>query len=115
VIIHELIEKRGQDYADMLLQVHHQILGMHPAVQCVRKWGMPFYNLKKNLVYLDVQKGKPILGVAYAYKLPEIHPLVDFGPRKLIAHLALDPFTEETEISLITILDCAIDFDLENH
>ena len=73
--IDSFFQTKGHDYSELLHQVDQMILSTHPGIQLKKKYGLPMYILKKNVVYLDIQKGKPLVGVVYGIHLKEIHSL----------------------------------------
>ncbi len=106
---------KGIDHRPILEQVDQLIRNAHPGIQLKKKYGLPMYILKKNLVYLDIQKGKPLIGVVYGIHLIEIHALLDFTGRKQIGHFSLEQMNEERFDDLLTILASTIEFDLRKN
>ena len=105
------IGKKAPEHVEVLRFARQQILGLHPAMQETFKWGLPMYHLKKNIAYLDVQKGRPLVGVNYAIKHPMLRDLLVMADRKIIGHFYLDNFSEEKHGQLMTILDLALEVD----
>lgn len=105
------LDKKDPAHTEVLLFVRQQIFGLHPGIQESFKWGLPMYHLKKNIAYLDVQKGRPLVGINYAIKHPMLCDLLVMADRKIIGHFYLDNFTEETHAELMTILDLALEID----
>ena len=103
---------KGHEHRSILQQVDQLIRDSHPGIELKKKYGLPMYVLKKNLVYLDIQKGKPLMGVVYGIHLVEIHPLLDFTGRKQIGHFSLEQMNEKRFADLLTILASTVDFDL---
>ena len=68
--------------------------------------------LTKNVVYLDIQKGKPLVGVFYGIHLKDIHSLLDFTGRSQIGHFSLENMTEERYDDLYVVLATALEFGL---
>ena len=102
----------GHEHWELLHQVDQMILSSHPGVQLKKKYGLPMYVLKKNVVYLDIQKGKPIVEVVYGIHLKEIHSLLDFTGRKQIGHFYLENMTEARYDNLYVILASPVEFGL---
>jgi hypothetical protein len=88
------------------------ILSSHPGIELKKKYGLPMYVLKKNVVYLDIQKGKPIIGIVYGIHLKEIHSHLDFTGRTQIGHFSLDNMNESRYDDLYIVLATAIEFGL---
>jgi hypothetical protein len=107
-----IIEKRGMNYAEELRMVERFILDAHPAITSAVKYGLPFYLLKKGIFYLDIQKGKPLLGVVYGVHLESVSAILDFTGRKQIGHYSLVDLNEQKYQDIITIIDAGIEFDL---
>lgn len=105
------IGTKAPEQAEVLLFVRQQILGLHPAMQETFKWGLPTYHLKKNIAYLDIQKGRPLVGINYAIKHPILCDLLVMADRKIIGHFYLDNFSEEKHVELMTILDLSLEID----
>lgn len=110
--VEQFFHTKGIAHTSILTQVHQLILDMHPGIQSSIKYTVPFYSLKKNVFYLDVQKGVPILGIVEGYRLMEIKALLDFTKRKQIGHFQLVNMNEERYELLIMVIKTAIDFDL---
>lgn len=110
--ISSFFHSKGINHLSTLEQVEQVIENLHPGIQSVIKYGIPMYTLKKNLVYLDVQKGKPIMGVVYGIHFTEIHSLLDFTGRKQIGHFSLEKMDEKRFDDLLIVLASAIKFDL---
>ena len=100
------------DHREILQQVHQFIVESHPGVRASIKYTVPFYSLKKDMFYLCVQKGIPILGVSKGYLLAEIHHLLDFTNRKQIGHFQLVGMDEQRYTDLLFVIATAVDFDL---
>lgn len=112
MMIDHFVEVKGAPFRDVLLQTHALIMDAHPAITHSSKWSLPFYTLKKNLFYLDVQKGRPLVGVYQGFRLPEIQELLDMTNRTRIGHFYLDDFNEDRLAELITIIDTVVAYDL---
>jgi hypothetical protein len=110
--IDELIERKGYDHEQLIRFVDSEIRNSHPGIQLQRKYGVPFYVLKKNLFYLDVQKGIPILGVVYGIKMKSELGFLDFTGRTQIGHLQLQKLDENLLLQLRQVIHTAIEFDL---
>lgn len=112
MIVEELIEKNGGAFAMELRLVDQVVRNAHPAIVATRKYGMPFYVLKKNLFYLSTMNDRPRIGVVYGVHLETISSLLDFTKRTQIGHYFLDNLSEEGYAELVTIIDAAIAYDL---
>ena len=69
--------------------------------------------LTKSVVYLDIQKGKPLVGVVYGVRLKEIHSLLDFTGRTQMGRFSLEKMTEARYDKLFVVLANAMEFELE--
>lgn len=110
--IDSFFRTKGEEHWELLHQVDQMILSAHPGIQLKKKYGLPMYVLKKNIVYVDIQKGKPLVGVVYGIHLKEIHSLLDFTGRTQIGHFSLENFDESRFAELNTVLSIAVEFDL---
>lgn len=110
--IEDLIEKKGSEFAEELRCIHRLILDSHPAIFATVKYGLPFYCMNKNVFYVDVQNGKPLLALVYGFKLEGISDLLDFTKRSQIGHYFLNDLNEEKYAEIIMLIDSAIEFDL---
>lgn len=109
--LEDFIERKAKDHAHLIEQAHHILINAHPGIIHSFKYGLPFYAKRKNLVFLDVQKGKPLMAVYYGIHLKEIHPLLYFGERVLVGHYYFTAMNDQTIAEILTILDAAIVFD----
>lgn len=109
--LEDVIEKRGQHCAEELRLTRNLVLGAHPAITECIKYGLPFFSLKKDLAYMDVQKGKPLIAFMNARHFGELSDELDFTNRTRVGHFSLLNFSEERYILLATIIDAAIEFD----
>lgn len=96
----------------MLQQAHDLLIHSHPGVRLVKKWGLPVFELKKNVAYLDVQKNRPLLGIMYAKDINGISSLLFTEGRKQVGHFYLDGLNEDRYAELLTVIDLAITHDL---
>jgi hypothetical protein len=110
--INAFFRTKGEGNWELLHQVNQMILSSHPRVVLKKKYGLPMYVLTKNVVYLDIQKGKPLVGVVYGIHLKEIHSLLDFSRRTQISHFSLENMTEERYDDLYVVLATALEFGL---
>lgn len=106
------LETKGSEHREAFALVRDLILNSHPAIQQVTKYGYPFFVLKKNLFYVGMQKGVPFIGVCYAFKIPEILPLLDMTGRSQIGHFSLVDLNQQRYEELVTVVDAAVHFDL---
>jgi hypothetical protein len=106
------LEKEDPKHHDVLQHVNDLLLRSHPGVRLLRKWGLPVYELKKNIAYLDVQKDRPLLGIMYARDINGILPLLHREGRKQVGHFYLDTLTDDRYAELLTVIDLAITHDL---
>lgn len=53
---------KAATFQEILLTIHELILAAHPGIKHEIKYKVPFYTLKKDICYLDVQKGTAITG-----------------------------------------------------
>lgn len=63
---------------------------------------------------MDVQKGKPLIAFMNARHFGELSDVLDFTNRKRVGHFSLVNFSEERYILLVSILDAAVEFDLQH-
>lgn len=110
--IDAFIERKGGEYQEILQFTRQMILHMHPGIQEGLKWGLPMFFCKKNIAYLDVQKGRPLVGINYAYEIPELDEMLVKGNRKLIGHFYLDDLDDKGREMLYVILEMAVSHDL---
>lgn len=110
--VDSFFHSKGVDHLSILQQAHQILENCHPGVQSTIKYGVPVYTLKKNLVYLDIQRGKPLMGVMYGIHLVEIHSLLDFTGRKQVGHFSLENMDEKRFDDLLIVLASATEFDL---
>lgn len=110
--IDAFIERKGGSHKEILQHTRQLLLQMHPGIQEGIKWGLPVFFLKKNIAYLDVQKGRPLVGINYAYQIPELEDMLVKGNRKLIGHFYLDDLDEARKEMLYVILEIAVSHDL---
>lgn len=110
--IDSFFRTKGEDHWELLHQVDQMILSSHPGMVLKKKYGLPMYVLTKNVVYLDIQKGKPLVGVVYGIHLKEIHSLLDFTGRSQIGHFSLENMTEARYDDLYVVLASAVEFGL---
>jgi hypothetical protein len=110
--LENIIEKRGANFAEELRLVERIILDAHPAITRAKKYGLPFYVLKKGVFYLDVQKDKPILAAVYGFRLDSVSALLDFTGRTRIGHYSLLDLDARKLQEIAAIVDAAIEFDL---
>lgn len=108
----EYLEKKDPRHREVLRLVHDQMLAAHPAIQLVKKWGLPVFVLKKNVAYLDVQKDRPLLGIMYMKDIPGMNKLTYIGNRTQIGHFYLDGMNDERFSELLTVIEIAVSFDL---
>ncbi|MFT6982969.1 MAG: hypothetical protein ACJAUD_001740 [Crocinitomicaceae bacterium] len=110
--IDSFFRTKGEGHWELLHQVNQMILSSYPGVVLKKKYGLPMYVLTKNVVYLDIQKGKPLVGVVYGIHLKEIHSLLDFTGRTQIGHFSLENMTEASYDDLYVVLATAVEFGL---
>jgi len=108
----EFSEKKGGAFTNELSLVHRLILDAHPAIYRTVKYGYPFYCMKKNLFYLDVQKDRPLLALVYAYKMTDVIELLDFTGRTQIGHYFIDNLSDKKLAEVGLLIDTAVQFDL---
>ncbi len=106
------LAKKDAVHHPVLERTRQLLLSLHPGMQERMKWSLPVYQLKKNIAYLDVQKGRPLIGINYAYENPQLMHLLEMGNRTRIGHFYLDNFNEEKHATLLAILDIALAHDL---
>lgn len=109
--LEEVIERRGQHCQEELRFARNLVLSSHPAITESIKYGLPFFTLKKDIAYLDVQKGKPLIAFMNARHFGELSEVLDFTNRTRVGHFSLVDFSEERSILLASIIDAAIEFD----
>ncbi len=105
--------EKGADHAALLEQVHDFIINAHPGIQHKIKHGIPFYSLKKDFLYLDVQKNTPLVGVIQGRQLKDAQDLLDFTQRKQIGHFQLTSMSESRFRDLLFVIQSALDYDLK--
>lgn len=111
MIIEELILKKGEKHAEVLRAVDSIIRDIHPSISTGLKYGLPFYIAKKNICYVDVQKGEPLVGFFYGNELSDVLELLDFEGRKQVGHFSLVDLDESRFEALIHILHSALLLD----
>ncbi|GAB5417424.1 MAG: hypothetical protein Crog4KO_30060 [Crocinitomicaceae bacterium] len=109
----EYLSKKDPKHHEILRTVHNQMLASHPAMQLVKKWGLPVFMLKKNVAYLDVQKDRPLLGIMYMKDIPGMDKLTVVGNRTQIGHFYLDEMNDERFSELLAVIEIAVTHDLE--
>lgn len=107
------LSKKDLKHREVLRTVHEQMLSMHPAIQLVKKWGLPVYVLKKNVAYLDVQSDRPLLGIMYMKDIPGMNKLLHVGNRTQVGHFYLDGMNDKRYAELLTVIEIAVSFDLD--
>lgn len=112
MIIEDFIERKAGPHAEIIRQIHQCIMSAHPGIQNSWKYGLPFYSLKKNLFYFDVQKGKPLVAVYYGRDIKSALSLMDFTGRKQVGHFSLESMTDERFSQFFALIDAVIEFDL---
>lgn len=110
--IDDFFKTTGGPHREVLRQIDQILLNAHPAMEIKKKYGIPMYVMRKNIAYLDVQKGAPIIGFVYGIHLNDVNHLLDFTGRKQIGHLSLLNLDDSKIDDLLTVLYSAIDFDL---
>ncbi len=110
--IEDLIEKKGSKFSEELRSIHRLILDSHPGVFTTVKYGLPFYCMNKNVFYIDVQNGRPLLALFYGFRLDEISELLDFTKRTRIGHYFLEDLDAKKYEEIITLIDAAIQLDI---
>lgn len=108
----EFLSKKDPKHHDVLRMVQDQVLAAHPAMQLVKKWGLPVFMLKKNVAYLDVQNDRPLLGIMYMKDIPGMNKLLHVGNRTQIGHFYLDGMNDERFAALLSVIEIAVSFDL---
>jgi hypothetical protein len=108
----EFLSKKDSKHHDVLRMVQDQVLATHPAMQLVKKWGLPVFMLKKNVAYLDVQNDRPLLGIMYMKDIPGMNKLLHVGNRTQIGHFYLDGMNDERFAALLSVIEIAVSFDL---
>lgn len=106
------LETKSDEHRAIFRQLHSLILDLHPAMAQTIKWGLPVFTLKKNIAYFDVQKGRPLIGIMYAYQIPEVQPVLVAGNRTRIGHYYLEEMNDEKWSEVLAILQLAIGHDL---
>ena len=109
----EYLSKKDPKHHDVLRLVHDQMMAAHPAMQLVKKWGLPVFMLKKNVAYLDVQKDWPLLGIMYMKEIPGMDKLTYVGNRTQIGHFYLDGMNDARFSELLTVIEIAVSHDLD--
>lgn len=112
MIFNEYLDKKEERHHDVLRIVHDQFLASHPGIRLERKWGLPVFMLRKNIAYLDVQKGRPLLGIMYAKDIPAMKNLLEIGNRKQVGHFYLDNMNDNRFAELLAVIEIAISHDL---
>lgn len=115
MILELFLERVALEHRDSLRIAHQSLMQLHPGMQLNLKWGLPMYTIKKNIAYLDVQKGRPLVGINYAYEIPEMKAFLHFGNRTRIGHFHLDPLDHERMETLLTVLEITVSHDLKYH
>lgn len=110
--ISDFFRTKGDEHREVLALVDQLLLNAHPGMTLKKKWGLPVYMLRKNIAYLDIQNGLPIIGFNYGIELTEVRELLDFTGRTLVGHYPLSQLSEEHMNELLTIIDVAIQYDL---
>jgi len=113
MIFEEYLSKKDPKHHDVLRLVHDQMMAAHPAMQLVKKWGLPVFVLKKNVAYLDVQKDRPLLGIMYMKEIPGMDKLTYVGNRTQIGHFYLDGMSDARFSELLTVIEIAVSHDLD--
>ena len=106
------LENKNPEHHEVLRLSHDVILAAHPAMQLVRKWGLPVFMLKKNVAYLDVQKNRPLLGIMYMKDIPGMDKLTYVGKRTHIGHFYLDNMDDARYSELLAVVEIAVTHDL---
>jgi hypothetical protein len=112
--LESIIEKRGQHCAEELRLSRKLILDSHPAIKESVKYGLPFFSLKRIMAYMDVQKGKPLVAFMNGTKFGELSKELDFTGRKRVGHFFLTDLDDERYAILCSLIDVAVEYDLEN-
>lgn len=105
MIIEQKIKHHGGIHAETLRITRDLILSSHPGIQLKLKYTLPFFTLKKDLCYIDIQKNKPILGVINGINLTNVRDLLDFTGRKYVGHYSLLNLDEKRLPELQFIID----------
>ena len=66
------------------------------------------------MVYMDVQKGKPLIAFMNGAKLGELSKELDFTDRVRVGHFSLVDLDEKRHEILCALIDVAVEYDLEN-
>lgn len=112
MIIEQKIKHHGDIYGETLRLVKDLVMNAHPGIRLVKKYTLPFFQLKKDICYLDIQKGKPILGIVQGIHIDSIRELLDFKGRKFVGHYSLLDLNEVRLNDLQFIIDEIIIHDL---
>lgn len=115
MILEVFLERKDPKHHEALMLARNFLMQLHPGIQENLKWGLPIYSIKKNIAYLDVQKGRPLVGINYAYEIPEMKELLHFGSRTRIGHFYLDSIDEDRMAKLLTVMEIAVSHDLNRN
>lgn len=108
----DFIARKGAEHEAVLRTASQFILNAHPAMHVSIKWSLPVFQLKKNLIYMDVQKNIPLLGFMDSLQLEGMQSLLDYTGRKQIGHFYLLPLDQVCMENMALLVDTAIQLDL---
>ncbi len=110
--LESVIEKRGEHCAEELRFARKLILDSHLGITESVKYGLPFFSFNRIMVYMDVQKGKPIVAFMNGTQFGELSKELDFTGRKRVGHFSLINLDEKRNEILCALIDVAIEYDL---